>query len=140
MFNKRIGRDMTLKDLSSQHDAVLVGIGAHGERELGIPGENLAGVHRGYEWLEAFASGKTGKPGRRTLVIGGGNVAIDVARTLYRLDSEVTVAYRRSARICRRTVSNSREPNRKVSVLNTCCPRRKFSATRDVSGPYGSGL
>jgi NADH-quinone oxidoreductase subunit F len=96
VFNKRIGRDMTLKDLSSQHDAVLVCIGAHGERELGIPGENLAGVHRGYEWLEAFASGKTGKPGRRTLVIGGGNVAIDVARTLYRLDSEVTVAYRRS--------------------------------------------
>jgi NADH-quinone oxidoreductase subunit F len=96
VFKTKLGKDLKLKALSSQYDAVLIAVGARGERSLGIPGEDLAGVHRGYEWLEDFSRGKGDTPGRRTLVIGGGNVAIDAARTLFRLDSEVTVAYRRS--------------------------------------------
>ncbi|MBU0956522.1 MAG: FAD-dependent oxidoreductase [Spirochaetes bacterium] len=96
VFNKRLGKDLQLKNLQSSFDAVLLAIGAQGDRKLGIPGEDLAGVHPGYEWLEAYALGKAGKPGKRALVIGGGNVAIDAARTLQRLDSEVTVAYRRT--------------------------------------------
>jgi len=71
-------------------------VGAQADKSLGVPGEDLAGVHPGYEWLDDFAMGKTEKSGRRALVIGGGNVAIDAARTLFREDCEVTVAYRRS--------------------------------------------
>lgn len=95
-FSKRLGRDIQLDRLRSDNDAVILAIGAQGDRRLGIPGEDLAGVHPGYEWLEKYARGKHGKPGRRVLVIGGGNVAIDAARTLQRLDCEVTVAYRRT--------------------------------------------
>lgn len=95
-FNWRLGKDGTLDNLKSQYDAVILALGAQGDRKLGVPGEDLPGVHPGYEWLEAFAQGKIKKVGNRSLVIGGGNVAIDTARTLFRLGSEVTVAYRRT--------------------------------------------
>jgi NADH-quinone oxidoreductase subunit F len=95
-FSTVVGKDIGFETLAGQHDAVLVAIGAQGDKALGIPGEDLAGVHPGYAWLEAFAAGKAAKPGRRVLVVGGGNVAIDAARTLVRLDCEVTVAYRRT--------------------------------------------
>jgi len=96
VFNTTIGKDVGFDDLRSQYDALIVAVGAQADRSLGVPGEDLAGVHPGYEWLEAFALDKVAKPGRRALVLGGGNVAIDAARTLFRQDCEVTVAYRRS--------------------------------------------
>jgi len=96
VLNTSIGRDVAFDALRSQYDAVIVAVGAQADKPLGIPGESLAGVHPGYEWLEAYASGSAPKPGRRALVIGGGNVAIDAARTLFRLDCEVTIAYRRA--------------------------------------------
>ncbi|MBU1080702.1 MAG: FAD-dependent oxidoreductase [Spirochaetes bacterium] len=98
VFNTVVGKDVAFDALRSQYDALIVAVGAQADRGLGVPGEDLAGVHPGYEWLEAFALGKAAKPGRRALVIGGGNVAIDAARTLFRQDCEVTVAYRRAKR------------------------------------------
>ncbi len=96
VFNTSVGKDTGFENLRSQYDALLVAVGAQADKSLGIAGEELEGVHRGYEWLEAFSMGKAARPGRRALVIGGGNVAIDAARTLFRQDCEVTVAYRRS--------------------------------------------
>ncbi|PKL26782.1 MAG: proton-conducting membrane transporter [Spirochaetae bacterium HGW-Spirochaetae-3] len=96
VFNTSIGKDVGFDSLKSQYDALIVASGAQSDRRLGVAGEDLEGVHAGYEWLEAFAMGKAPKPGRRALVLGGGNVAIDAARTLFREDCEVTVAYRRS--------------------------------------------
>ena len=96
IYNWKLGRDGHIDELKSRYDAVILAIGAQGDRPLGIPGEDLAGVHPGYEWLEAFAQGREKKIGSRCLVIGGGNVAIDTARTLFRLGKEITVAYRRS--------------------------------------------
>ncbi len=95
-FNMRLGKDIMLDALKSKFDALIIAIGAQSDKPLGVPGEDLAGVHPGYEWLDEFAKGKTVEPGRRALIIGGGNVAIDVARTLFRLEGEVTVAYRRT--------------------------------------------
>ncbi len=95
-FNTRLGRDLTLDELRAGSDAIALAIGAQADRKLGVPGEDAPGVHPGYEWLERFARGQTQRPGKRALVIGGGNVAIDAARTLFRLDCQVTVAYRRS--------------------------------------------
>ncbi len=96
VFRTRVGRDIALADLANKADAVLVCVGAEGDKSLAIPGEDLAGVHPGYEFLDLHAAKKAPKTGRRILVIGGGNVAIDAARTLYRLDKDVTVAYRRT--------------------------------------------
>jgi NADH-quinone oxidoreductase subunit F len=96
VFDARVGRDLKLESLSKQYDAVLVCVGAEGDRPLGIPGEDMPGVHAGYGWLDAFGQGKKGNLGKRVLVIGGGNVAIDAARTLFRLEKDVMVAYRRT--------------------------------------------
>jgi len=96
VYNTMVGRDVGFDSLRSQYDALIVAIGAQADKRLGIPGEELDGVHAGYAWLEAFSMGKATRRGRRALVIGGGNVAIDAARTLFRLDCDVTVAYRRA--------------------------------------------
>ncbi len=95
-FNRRFGKDLGLDELRKSGDAVILAIGAQSDKPLGIPGEDLPGVHPGYEWLERHARGEAPRPGKRALVIGGGNVAIDAARTLFRLDCDVTVAYRRT--------------------------------------------
>ncbi|MFA6506261.1 MAG: FAD-dependent oxidoreductase [Treponemataceae bacterium] len=95
-FNTRIGVDFSLGDLAKANDAVLMAIGAEADKPLGIAGENLPGVHPGYEYLDLFARKKAPKLGNRILVIGGGNVAVDAARTLFRLGKDVTVAYRRT--------------------------------------------
>ena len=96
VFNKRVGKDLSLKDVRKDCDALLICVGAEGDKTLGLPGENLPGVHSGYAWLDAFGAGTAPALGKRVLVIGGGNVAIDAARTLIRLGREVTVVYRRT--------------------------------------------
>ncbi|HSV55895.1 MAG TPA: FAD-dependent oxidoreductase, partial [Magnetospirillaceae bacterium] len=96
VLRTRVGRDISLSSLTKSADAVLVCIGAEGDKALAIPGEDLPGVHPGYEFLDLFARRQAPRTGHRVLVIGGGNVAIDAARTLYRLDKDVTVAYRRT--------------------------------------------
>ncbi len=96
VFGVRVGKDLKLESLAKQNDAVLVAVGAEGDRPLGIKGDQLKGVHPGYEWLDAFGAGKAPATGKRIIVIGGGNVAIDAARSLLRLEKEVTVAYRRT--------------------------------------------
>ncbi|MCU0571425.1 MAG: FAD-dependent oxidoreductase [Syntrophobacteraceae bacterium] len=94
------GRDFTLGELKRDgFDAVFVAIGAWATRRLGIEGEDLKGVERGIELLEKMAQPKRRglKVGKRVAVIGGGNVAIDAARTALRLGAEkVTILYRRS--------------------------------------------
>lgn len=96
VFNSLVGKKPTFNSLKSGFDAVILATGAQGDRKLGIAGEDLAGVHSGFAWLGDFAKGHKSEPGKRCLVIGGGNVAIDTARTLFRLDKEVTVIYRRT--------------------------------------------
>lgn len=94
------GRDFTLSELKRDgFDAVFVAIGAWATRKLGIEGEGLKGVDCGIEFLEKMAQprGRRVKVGKRVAVIGGGNVAIDAARTALRLGAEsVTILYRRS--------------------------------------------
>jgi CO/xanthine dehydrogenase FAD-binding subunit len=75
-------------------DAVFLAGGAWKERSLGIKGEKV--VLSGLEFLKKVNTGSREIPGRRVAVIGGGNVAMDVARTLLRLGAEPVVIYRRS--------------------------------------------
>jgi len=94
--NVKVGKDRPFGDLRSNYDAIFISIGAHKERSLGVEGEELPGVVKGVELLRNFSlETLTGISGK-AVVIGGGNSAIDAARTLKRLNtSEVRIVYRR---------------------------------------------
>ena len=102
-----VGRQVQVKELlESGYDAVFLGIGAGAPRFLGVPGENLNGVYSANEYLtrvnlmKAYRFPEYDTPikkGRRVAVVGGGNVAMDAARSALRLGAdEVHVVYRRS--------------------------------------------
>jgi NADPH-dependent glutamate synthase beta subunit-like oxidoreductase len=98
-FNTRFGVDTSLAQLRAEGcEAFLFAIGAHQSFKLGIPGEDdYPEVMEAVDFLRRVALGDRQAPGRRVLVIGGGNVAIDAARTALRLGSQsVTLAYRRT--------------------------------------------
>ena len=96
---KRLGNDFTLGDLETQgFKAVFLGIGAHNSIKTNIPGEDeFEGVLDAVAFLRETNLGDPKQPGKRVVIIGGGNVAIDSVRTALRLGCEdVTVVYRRS--------------------------------------------
>ena len=97
--NVVIGKDITLEQLKNDQgfSAVFVGIGAHASRKLGIPGEDLEGVLHGVDYLRRVNLGENLNLGANVVVVGGGNVAIDVARTALRTGSDkVFILYRRT--------------------------------------------
>ncbi len=84
-LNQRAGKDFSIEDLRSQgFDAVLVAVGAHRSRDLSIPGVDLDGVHKGIDFLLNVNLGYQFTIGKKVVVIGGGNVAMDVARSAAR--------------------------------------------------------
>jgi len=94
--NMRLGREFDFGTLD-KYDAVFVATGAHLSKQMRIDGEDLEGVESGLNFLKRVNSGeKLNLDDKRVLVIGGGNTAIDVARSAYRLGGSVTVAYRRT--------------------------------------------
>ena len=96
--NTPVGSNLSLNDLFQQgYKAVLLAIGAHGGLKLGIEGEEMKGVFDGVSFLRDVNLGKKVILGGRVAVIGGGNVALDAARTSLRLGArEATIVYRRS--------------------------------------------
>lgn len=92
------GKDFSLKSLKEDgFEAIFVGIGAWKSRPMGIEGEDLPGVFSGIDFLRKFAEGEKIRVGSRVAIIGGGNTAIDAARTCLRLGADkVTIVYRRS--------------------------------------------
>lgn len=96
-LNTKIGQDISLEDLEKQFDAVYIATGAHEERKIGIPGEKLNGVLSGIKFLRDIRLGNKSKLGENIIVVGGGDSAIDTARTAKRLGANnVTIVYRRS--------------------------------------------
>jgi 2-oxoacid:acceptor oxidoreductase delta subunit (pyruvate/2-ketoisovalerate family) len=85
-----------MQTLCQDYDAVFLAIGAHKSRSPGIVGEKTKGVIAGLAFLREITSGRKMDIGKRVLVIGGGNTAIDAARTALRLGRDVTLLYRRS--------------------------------------------
>ena len=101
----RVGRDVTLDGLRSDHDAVIIATGAKDVSKFDTPGSDLKGVYDGYRFLEdVFVNGverylehPTYELGKKVLVIGGGDSALDCARTALRLTGgDVTIVYRRT--------------------------------------------
>jgi len=96
--NTALGRDFTLQDLRDKgYEAIFIATGAWKARGMKVEGENLKGVISGITFLREVAEGKRPEIGPRVMVVGGGNVAMDAARTAVRLGvKEVCIIYRRS--------------------------------------------
>ena len=91
-----VGRDVSLRELHDQSDAVLVAAGCFEPNYIGIPGEDAAGVMAGIVFLERAYRGRPVEVGKRVVVLGGGYTAMDCASTSWRLGAEhVVIAYRR---------------------------------------------
>lgn len=90
----KVGKDIKIEELMKSFDALFMACGAWKERPLGIKGEQL--MISGTGFLRNSNLGVREVPGKKVAVIGGGNVAIDVVRTLLRLGAEPVVIYRRS--------------------------------------------
>jgi len=107
-LNVQIGRDITLAELRARHDAVLIATGVYKAREMSAPGIGLPGIVPALEYLTAanrtglgeavadFASGALDAAGKRVVVVGGGDTAMDCVRTAVRQGAaSVTCLYRR---------------------------------------------
>ncbi len=79
-----VGRDISFEQLRREHAAVILAVGAKSSRSLGLPGEWGPGVFGGVDFLRAVSLNEAVRVGREVVVIGGGNVAYDVARTVLR--------------------------------------------------------
>jgi NADPH-dependent glutamate synthase beta subunit-like oxidoreductase len=123
-----------LKDEGYQ--AVFMAVGAHKGYRLGVSGEGLPGVISGVEFLRLAALGQAVSPGRRVAVIGGGNVAIDAARTALRMGSEeVTILYRRTQAempAYDEEIAEALEEGVKLKLL--CMPTQILEKNGSVSG------
>ncbi|MGC9324235.1 MAG: NADH-quinone oxidoreductase subunit NuoF [Desulfomonilia bacterium] len=92
----RVGKDITFAQLRADYDIVLIAVGAHKSWKLDIEGEDLTGVWGATEFLREVNLGKKVKIGSKVAIVGGGNSAIDAARTAVRLGAkDVTILYRR---------------------------------------------
>ncbi len=105
-YNSIVGKTVTVDELLEQgYDAVFIGVGAGLPKFLGLPGENLGGVYSANEYLtrsnlmKAYRFPEYDTPivmGKKVCVIGGGNVAMDSARTAVRLGADTYIVYRRA--------------------------------------------
>ncbi|HUT87541.1 MAG TPA: FAD-dependent oxidoreductase [Candidatus Heimdallarchaeota archaeon] len=92
----RLGGDLSCEQLEKQYDAVFLGLGAWASGGLGVPGEDHPAVRQGTDFLCHVNQGERPTLPEHVAVIGGGNTAMDAARTARRLGAQVTVLYRRS--------------------------------------------
>ncbi len=96
-YGTALGRDVQLADLRKKHEAIFLGIGAQRASKLGCEGEDLPGVLSAIDYLHDASAGTRTTIGGRVMVVGGGNTAIDAARTSVRLGArKVFILYRRS--------------------------------------------
>lgn len=96
--NISVGKDISFDDITKEYDATYISIGAHADKKIGIEGEDAkSGITSAVEMLRAIGDGDMPDyAGKKVIVIGGGNVAMDVARSSIRLGaSKVSIVYRR---------------------------------------------
>jgi len=93
--NTTVGKDLSLQDLrDSGYQAIYVAVGAHGDRKLNVEGEDYQGVIAGVEFLRNVSLGqKLDLTDKKVVVVGGGNVAMDVSRTALRLGADKVELY-----------------------------------------------
>ncbi|MDW7728708.1 MAG: FAD-dependent oxidoreductase [Bacillota bacterium] len=92
-----LGKDFTIDDLVNQYDAVFLGLGCQSAQGMGLENEDKPGILKGIDFLRSVAEGNPPALGKKVAVVGGGNTAMDAARTALRLGAEeVHIIYRRS--------------------------------------------
>ena len=92
-YNKELGKDFNIEDVVNQYDAIFIGIGSNISNNLNIIGEELKNVYSADELLEENMNLDVAN--KKVIVYGGGNTAIDIARTLKKLGANVTIIYRK---------------------------------------------
>jgi dihydropyrimidine dehydrogenase (NAD+) subunit PreT len=99
-YGVEIGVDLTLEQLETDYDAIFIGAGLGKAKPLGVPGEDLDGVTDALHFIASYKAGQNVTVGRRVVVVGGGNTAIDAAIAAKLLGAEeVTIVYRRGERV-----------------------------------------
>lgn len=120
LAGKKLGRDMTLDDLRRQYDAVFLGMGLDGVKALGLDGEGLPGVMNAVDFIaQVRQADDLGRlpVGRRVVVIGGGNTAVDAAVQSKKLGAQtVSMVYRRG-----------------VEAMSATWAEREFAQTQGVT-------
>jgi 2-oxoacid:acceptor oxidoreductase delta subunit (pyruvate/2-ketoisovalerate family) len=130
----RLGDNVSLDELHA-FDAVFLATGAHRSRRLGIPGEELPGVLSGIEFLRKLNSGESVTVGEKVAVIGGGNTAMDAARSALRLGGKVTIVYRRSRKEMPAIEDEIEEALREgIELMTLAAPVRVLAEDGRVTG------
>ena len=94
-FKQQLGSGLSLDSLEKEYDTVFLAMGTWNETRAGVTGEDGPDVWHAITFLEQVALGSPPEIGKRVVVVGGGNAAVDSARTAMRLGAEVVIAYRR---------------------------------------------
>ncbi|MFQ0974894.1 formate dehydrogenase subunit alpha [Vibrio campbellii] len=94
--NQKLGVDFTLSQLSEEYDAVCLAVGASQAVEMHYTGSDLEGCYLGVDYLKDYVTEQNYVTGQKVAVIGGGNTAIDCARTARRAGADTTLIYRRT--------------------------------------------
>ena len=94
--NTMVGREVAFDELRQEFAAIFVGIGAHKGLRLGVPGEDAPNVLSGVEFLHRTNAGERPEVGKRVVVVGGGDTAVDAARVALRLGTQTAILYRRT--------------------------------------------
>jgi NADH-quinone oxidoreductase subunit F len=134
---KALGKDFTIEDLFKQgYKAIFLGLGAHLDQKLGISGEDAHGVLKGVEFLRQVNLGQKVDIGEKVAIIGGGNVAIDAARTIMRLGAkEVTIVYRRTREEMPANIDEIEEAeDEKIKILYLLSPIKIIVEKGSVKG------
>jgi NADH-quinone oxidoreductase subunit F len=96
-LNREVGKDISFAQLREDYSAIYVATGTQFPNKAGVEGEDLKGVLHGLHFLNDVSLGKRVRVGKKVAVVGGGNTAVDAARTAVRLGAEkVTLVYRRT--------------------------------------------
>lgn len=133
-MNTRLGRDFFLHDLK-EYQAIFLATGNHKSKSLGIPGEETKGVISGLDFLREVSLGRKKTVSKRVAVIGGGNTAMDAARSALRLGARPVVLYRRTREEMPAfpdEVGEAEEEGIEISFLTS--PVRILSENGKVSG------
>jgi NADPH-dependent glutamate synthase beta subunit-like oxidoreductase/Pyruvate/2-oxoacid:ferredoxin oxidoreductase delta subunit len=132
----RVGKDMSVANIRKDYPALFLALGAHDGMELGIEGEDLSGVIEGVAYLRTINLGKKVKLGKKVAVIGGGNTAIDCARTARRSgEKDITIIYRRSIAempALAEDVGSAKKEGIKIEFL--AAPKRLIAENGKLSG------
>lgn len=95
-YGMALGKELALSELSRDYDAVYLAVGAQNAVPMPVQGSELGGCYLGVDFLKSHTKGQTMPLGKKVAVVGGGNTAIDCARTAIRLGCDVSVFYRRT--------------------------------------------